>query len=431
MGEGRLRRVLAVAALFAVSASIAAAVAELALRVLVPAPTGWFVFPPGLRREFEPREEIMPGVRGLSRFVVNSLGVRGDEPGAAHTLRMLAVGGSTTQCLYLDQTEAWPQRLQELLTGRAGPDVRVWVGNAGKAGRRLVEHRLQLEQILPAHPELDTVLLLVGANDVNRRLNEDVRYAPPDLGRPEVREAILDRAFDVRPRPYALLPPRHSAVWGLVARARRSLEIRRHWQMIEDERGSNYELWRRHRAQATRIRDRLPDLGPALDAYAGDLAAVLALARAHGVRVVFMTQPSIYRPDLPEREARLLWMGWVGERQSDPGQEYYSVAALAEAYAAFNRKLLAFCREAGADCLDLARRLPRDTRSFYDDIHLNEAGAERVARALADHLAARPPFAAQAGAGTPLTRRTSPPDRRRSARPRGGRSRGPRPGSAG
>jgi lysophospholipase L1-like esterase len=388
----RLR--LAVVALFAASVLVALLLAEAALRVLFPAPEGWFVFPPGLRREFEPREEIMPGVRGVSRFVVNSQGVRGDEPSADHTVRILAVGGSTTQCLYLDQTEAWPQRLQELLTERFAPRARVWVGNAGKAGRWLPEYRLQLEQLLPAHPELDAIVMLVGANDVNRRLNEDERFEPLDLRRPEVREALLDRAFDVRPRAYTLVPLRRAAVFGLVARVEKAIEVRRHWQMIEDERGNQYEIWRRRRAQATRIRERLPELGPALAAYASDLEAVRALSRQHSVRVIFMTQPSIYRRDLPEEYARLLWMGWVGERQSDPDQEYYSVGALADAYAAFNDTLRDFCGRSGAECLDLEPLLPKDTRSFYDDIHFNESGAEAVARAVSSYLASRPPFGA-------------------------------------
>jgi len=391
MNTARLRRGLAAALLFAGSASVALLLAEAALRLLLPSPDGWFVFPPGLRREFEPREEIMPGVRGVSRFIVNSQGIRGDEPGAEITHRVLAVGGSTTQCLYLDQTEAWPGRLQELLNERGG-GARVWVGNAGKAGRRLPEYRVQLEHLLPAHPELGTIVMLVGANDVNRRLNED-EFRPPDLGDPEVREALLDRAFDLRPRSYALFPPGRTAVWGLVSRVERAIEIRRHWVMIEDDAGRNYEIWRRRRAEAPRIRERLPDLGPALAAYATDLEAVRRLTVEHGVRVVFMTQPSIYRPDLPEDYARLLWMGWVGARQSDPDQEYYSVAALAEAYAAFNRTLLRFCRESGSECLDLEPLLPKDTRSFYDDIHFNEGGAETVARALFAYLAARPPFA--------------------------------------
>jgi hypothetical protein len=207
-----------------------------------------------------------------------------------------------------------------------------------------------------------------------------------------VRAELLARAFDLYPRDYALLPPRRSALFALVERVESSRRIRRHWQMIEDRSGSNYVLWRELRARASRIREELPDLGAALEAYASDLRAVAALVRGRGVRAVFLTQPYVYRDDLPPELAELLWMGWVGERQTDPGQEYYSVPALARAYAAFNRTLLDVCRETGAECIDLEPLLAKDTRAFYDDIHFNEAGSERVARAVFDHFAAHAPF---------------------------------------
>jgi hypothetical protein len=108
--------------------------------------------------------------------------------------------------------------------------------------------------------------------------------------------------------------------------------------------------------------------------------------------VIFVTQPYVYRDDLPGEHAKLLWMGWIGERQSEPGQEYYSVGALARAYEAFNRTLLGFCRDTGAECIALEPKLPKDTRSFYDDIHFNESGAELVARVVYEYFASRPPF---------------------------------------
>lgn len=390
----RLRRLTAPMATAAISLGAALLLGELTLRLLLPGPGGYFVYPPGLRQEFWPEEALMPGVSGPSRFQVNSLGLRGDDLGSEHTYRILALGGSTTQCLYLDQAEAWPQQLQDLLGERLASRGRIWVGNAGKAGRRLPEHRLQLEHLLPAIEDLDAVVMLLGANDLNRRLNEDAHYRPADPSRPEEREALLERAFDVYPRHHALVPPRRTALWQLVDRAVQRVEIRRHWQMIQDRRGTHYQLWRERRAQASRIRDGLPDLGTALEAYRSDLEAVRDLTGRFGVRVVFLTQPHVYREDLPEELSRLLWMGWVGERQTERGQEYYSAGALSRAYEAFNDALRRFCRETGSECLDLEPVLPKDTRSFYDDIHFNEGGALRVARAVAEHFAASPPFSA-------------------------------------
>ena len=46
--------------------------------------------------------------------------------------RILTLGGSSTECLVLDQTEAWPQLLQDRLNETN--KYQVWVGNAGQSG---------------------------------------------------------------------------------------------------------------------------------------------------------------------------------------------------------------------------------------------------------------------------------------------------------
>ena len=59
---------------------------------------------------------------------------------------------------------------------------------------------------------------------------------------------------------------------------------------------------------------------------------------------------------------------------------------------AYSRRLLAVCSERGAECLDLASMLPKDTRTFYDDVHLTEEGSRAVAEELTRHLVRTPPL---------------------------------------
>ena len=110
-----LRRILGRLALILVSGLLAVAALELVLRLAAPADEGCRVWPPHLETTLHPRPEIMPGVEGPSRFRVNSRGLRGDEPPEGDAHRVLCVGGSTTECLYLDQEESWPGLLQTLL----------------------------------------------------------------------------------------------------------------------------------------------------------------------------------------------------------------------------------------------------------------------------------------------------------------------------
>jgi hypothetical protein len=99
-----------------------------------------------------------------------------------------------------------------------------------------------------------------------------------------------------------------------------------------------------------------------------------------------MTQPSAYREDLPESHQRLLWMGYVSDADGQGTRRYYSLRALSEAFSMFNRRLLDLCRSMELECIDLASLVPKDTTSFYDDMHFNEAGADRVAVSIFEYL---------------------------------------------
>ena len=85
--------------------------------------------------------------------------MRGDEITGQHDYRILAVGGSTTECLFLDQDESWPAVLQRLLNG-IGDEPHVWVGDIGVSVRATKHHVLQLHYGLPQWPRIDTVLVL-------------------------------------------------------------------------------------------------------------------------------------------------------------------------------------------------------------------------------------------------------------------------------
>ena len=99
-----------------------------------------------------------------------------------------------------------------------------------------------------------------------------------------------------------------------------------------------------------------------------------------------MTQPSLWRADLTPQEERRLWFGGIGDFQQNAGSTYYTVSALADAMAQFNRTLLDTCAARGITCLDLAARVPKDTSQFLDDVHFTERGAGTVAAVVAAWL---------------------------------------------
>ena len=380
------RLVLALAAML-----LALVVAELGLRALAPATDRWCLWPPHLDQLSEPLADVYPGVTGPSRFRVNSLGLRADElvPGADPVV--LAVGGSTTECLVLDQSEAWPRRLQDLLsTGGA----RAWVGNAGRSGHSTREHVFQVPALLDTVPDTDVLLVLAGANDLGLRLKQDADHDPHVLERDDAAAVVIPRAFALHPPAYASHLPwyKRTELYARARDAKNRLASRGGAGTEIGPRGQGVARWRDNRAHATELRDALPDLRPALDEYRRNLTRLVRAAQERGVAVVLMTQPSLWRDDLDERERALLWWGGVGDFQA-PGARvpFYTASALARGIDAYNAVLLEVAAATGAEALDLAAAIPRDTSMFFDDMHFTEAGAARVAQVVAAGLAGLAP----------------------------------------
>lgn len=380
-------RTLAIGALALLAAvAIPLLLVELALRVAMPAPTLAFIQSPNRDTEEDSGDGVLPGLSGKARFRTNSLGLRADEPSQERDLRVVTLGGSATECLLLDQEEAWPSLLQEAL----GP--RVWVGNGGRSGHGTREHVLQAREIVKTVPDLRMVVVVPGVNDLLRRLGEDDRFDAAFTGREGWERAVVARAFAVFPPPADATWWQRTQLWQRGATVGRTLsalaEARRRGTM---GRGADAVLqWRAARAKAARLRDELPDLEPALAEYRANLGRIADAVREAGAEPVLVTPPAIWRADLPPDLGALLWMGGVGDFQrAEGGADFYTPGALATGLARYAETLLGVCAERGLACVDLARDFPADTSAFYDDVHFNEAGARLVAERLAAELGAR------------------------------------------
>jgi hypothetical protein len=129
----------------------------------------------------------------------------------------------------------------------------------------------------------------------------------------------------------------------------------------------------------------------ALDEYERNLARLVTEARVQGVRVIPLTQPTLWAAELTPAQRALLAFG----KSPDP-QQYYSERALAKGMAAYNRRLLTVCSLLSVECLDLATLLPRTFDIFYDEMHFNVGGARAVASQVSRYLARTPPFTSTA-----------------------------------
>lgn len=347
------------------------AAAEGILRRWYPAPTRHYVWPPNLRLEFAPTDAATPGVTGRGRFWTNSVGLRSDEPFADARRVVYVLGGSTAADLYLDQDEAWVSLVQQGLN-RAPGQPRTWVGNLARPSLASVHNLIHMDRLLPELPHADLLVDLVGVNDLQLAL----------------KSSYLDAAGPETERSWAFaLQPPEGGLAGRLATIRAARFVWQTWRqtrlgLIQTRTAEGYARLRecRQTAPAANLVDVLPPLGPALAEYRRNLVALAARARGYGAPLLFLTQPTLWADPMgPAEQARLLAGGLGPIKSWCTHQRYFSPRALAEGIRAFNDVLRDVCRSPGMACRDLAAAVPPRAEYFYDDMHLSEAGARRVA----------------------------------------------------
>jgi len=349
----------------------------------------YFVHLPKLHKIYRPMLGIVSGAAHMIHFRTNADGIRGDAFSPDQQYRILTVGGSSTECQFLDQDKTWPALLQKKLNRQKS--LKVWVGNIGKSGLCSREFYMHMKYLLPQYPTIDTVIVLTSINNFVRPLIEADGYDPCFMEHYDLWEKRLIRgAFAKMPyfkKKFRFRPGYYdeTAIGFLVKRF--------HYRYIQktlykDKREGLLTL-RSDRLHANEVINTLPDLTPGIQEYMHNLHAMIDTAAEWSVRIVFITQPTLWKKDMNEREKDLLWCGWAGSRKE---RRYYTAEALADGMERYNSKLKKVCQARKVECIDLAALMPKELSVFYDDCHFTEYGAQLAADIIYKHLARREPF---------------------------------------
>ena len=175
-------------------------------------------------------------------------------------------------------------------------------------------------------------------------------------------------------------PYKRTALWSTLSLARRLFGDPR----AQDPQGQIYAL-ARAAARRGAVRDVLPDLAGALEEFTATSRAAPTVASGATSDWCWSRNPACGAPTAGRTRASRGWA--VSATTSDKRVPSLSAAPW-RAASTSTTALADFAAERG---LGSSRSLAcsQDTGAFYDDVHLNEAGARLAARALAEHLLAR------------------------------------------
>ncbi len=343
---------------------------------------------------FNPDPFDMFNVSGEAHSTFNSLGLRGPElpAGDRDQYRILCIGGSATECYFLDDQECWTELLMHRLARRGGvpvlepvskkngatnsktdaePEVeesihhlRPWVGVAA-VSEFASGHHLRFIRDYSTVDQVDCVLVMLGVNDFLRLLLQlDMGESPPPLW---YRSRLLDLAREI---------------WN----------VRFGHGIIVDPEGEQLRIARLGLPIAPHdIQRKLP---AALDAYADRLRAIVSAAKTNGVRLVFVAQPALWDDFLGPQGAKRLLFPRVEPYPRE--WDYLQVGNFRDALEQYNARLETVARESRVEFVDVVSEMNGNERYFYDDFHLNERGCHKLATILADWFTTHPaPIAAQ------------------------------------
>jgi lysophospholipase L1-like esterase len=327
-------------------------------------------FEPNLRLTITPKHPL-PGIEKQAVFTTNAMGFRGEElavPKPAGEYRVFLVGGSSAECLLLDDADALNAVLQRELQSRAPGGRTVRVYNAGKSGDRSYDHVSMIVHRI-VHLEPDLLIVFAGINDLTAGI-----YGSDYLH-------------------FAKGPRVQLTYWRLWRYLASELQIGRRLYYLRKRLfgGSQQEILEqigltpeyRDKVIARRAAPKAngpPRVEPLF--YRNNLLSISGVADAFGIGLMFMTQQTTWNSKIDPSVEN--WQ-WVLLRDGVT----YSADAMDEALESLNDVMRSVATSREIPVYDLARSMPKATEFFYDDVHFNVKGArvagEELARVILSH----------------------------------------------
>ncbi len=297
--------------------------------------------------------DLHPNLRGVSPHGVNSTnswGMRGSEPPKEweKSLTFMAVGGSTTQCHYLDDHKTWTYILEQKLKQKY---KEVWIGNAGMDGRTTRSHLLFMKEVMPKIPKPDFILFFFGINDLTLNIVKDYQKNGSPF------DNIINYKILSASRLGQLL-----YTWLLVLTK----------QAVIVGRSGHGNFVPHPIIQEENVSENLTSMLPFLPEYRQNIVDLIRLSREMNIKPIFITKPMLFSDTAywKKIEGSFYWIQKTKVTLS--AATYWRLMDI------YNQTMLQVCKEEGVTCFDIASIIPHEETYFYDSVHFTEAGARLV-----------------------------------------------------
>lgn len=348
----------------------------------------------------------------MDKFILlkrNQLGLRGPDPTTnPQDFRIIAMGGSTTECEVLSDGTTWP----DLVNRKLSENIKnIWVNNAGVNGQSTTGHISFLESsIVNLKPKV--VLFLIGANEQNGYYLDETHK---DFGRDSSAsyDKEINREYQVQykkklwPQLISIVEKfkRHSKILLYISELRRRYLADRYrlgYQTVNfesfmkddelitlshdsQEREIDLKALKTRRPDLKIVKKELEAQKAVMDSVRENILKLISISRQHGITPVFITQPALFGGEIDPTtgvnlDKMVLQSGNVGWGQGLTGKEMWMML---EAYNDLTREV---GREKNIKVIDLARKMPKDSIYYYDFVHYSKPGAQLVSQLIYDEL---------------------------------------------
>ena len=290
----------------------------------------------------------------IDRHIINtknSLGFRGPEKPLVldSMLSIITIGGSTTECQYLNDNKTWSADLNLQLKYSF---KNIWLNNAGLAGHSTFGHLVLLKDyIVKLHPKV--ILFLIGCNDINR----------DDLN--ESDKANMTGYY----KTIFTFFTKNSEVCSLIEnifRARTAVTKNMSDTYINlSERKSDTISFLENFIAA-----KLAAQPKYLVGYRSRLTEIIQVCRANNILPVLITQPSLF--GIGKDDVTGVNLENFRLEKDQNGKLFWQIQEL------YNDVTRDLANKNNLLLIDLAHKMPKSTKYFYDIVHFTNEGAQKV-----------------------------------------------------